>query len=100
MQKHYGRFLRHRLGFLCLLAAVLPAVCSAQSGKQAAPPRVAAVSPKGAQTGIPAGGWLPQESRVLPSRTQRMTQVFGDNGAVHPVTVLKVGPCVITQLKT
>jgi len=29
-----------------------------------------------------------------------MTQVFDDNGAVHPVTVLKVGPCVITQLKT
>lgn len=29
-----------------------------------------------------------------------MTQVFDDNGAVHPVTVIKVGPCVITQLKT
>ena len=29
-----------------------------------------------------------------------MTQVFDDGGAVHPVTVLKVGPCVITQLKT
>jgi large subunit ribosomal protein L3 len=29
-----------------------------------------------------------------------MTQVFDDNGTVHPVTVLKVGPCVITQLKT
>ena len=29
-----------------------------------------------------------------------MTQVFDDSGAVHPVTVLKVGPCVITQLKT
>lgn len=29
-----------------------------------------------------------------------MTQVFDDAGAVHPVTVLKVGPCVITQLKT
>jgi large subunit ribosomal protein L3 len=29
-----------------------------------------------------------------------MTQVFDDNGVVHPVTVLKVGPCVITQLKT
>jgi len=29
-----------------------------------------------------------------------MTQIFDDNGAVHPVTVLKVGPCVITQLKT
>src|ERR1700749_772907 len=29
-----------------------------------------------------------------------MTQVFDDNGEVHPITVLKVGPCVITQLKT
>jgi len=29
-----------------------------------------------------------------------MTQVYDDSGAVHPVTVLKVGPCVITQLKT
>jgi large subunit ribosomal protein L3 len=29
-----------------------------------------------------------------------MTQVYDDGGAVHPVTVLKVGPCVITQLKT
>ncbi len=29
-----------------------------------------------------------------------MTQVFDDAGTIHPVTVLKVGPCVITQLKT
>ncbi len=29
-----------------------------------------------------------------------MTQVFDDRGDIHPVTVLKVGPCVITQLKT
>jgi large subunit ribosomal protein L3 len=29
-----------------------------------------------------------------------MTQVFDDKGDVHPVTVLKAGPCVITQLKT
>jgi large subunit ribosomal protein L3 len=29
-----------------------------------------------------------------------MTQIFDDRGDVHPVTVLKVGPCVITQLKT
>jgi large subunit ribosomal protein L3 len=29
-----------------------------------------------------------------------MTQVFDDSGEVHPVTVLKAGPCVITQLKT
>src|SRR6201987_5313785 len=29
-----------------------------------------------------------------------MTQMFDDKGDVHPVTVLKAGPCVITQLKT
>jgi large subunit ribosomal protein L3 len=29
-----------------------------------------------------------------------MTQLFDDKGDVHPVTVLKAGPCVITQLKT
>ncbi len=29
-----------------------------------------------------------------------MTQVFDAKGEVHPITVLKVGPCVITQLKT
>lgn len=29
-----------------------------------------------------------------------MTQVFDEKGEVHPITVLKVGPCVITQLKT
>src|SRR6202049_374196 len=29
-----------------------------------------------------------------------MTQVFDDSGDIHPVTVLKAGPCVITQLKT
>ncbi len=29
-----------------------------------------------------------------------MTQVFDDKGGVHPITVLKVGPCVVTQLKT
>lgn len=29
-----------------------------------------------------------------------MTQVFDDRGDVHPITVIKAGPCVITQLKT
>ncbi len=29
-----------------------------------------------------------------------MTQVFDERGDVHPVTVIKAGPCVITQLKT
>jgi len=29
-----------------------------------------------------------------------MTQVFDEKGEVHPVTVLKAGPCVVAQLKT
>jgi len=29
-----------------------------------------------------------------------MTQLFDDKGDVHPVTVLKAGPCVVTQRKT
>ena len=29
-----------------------------------------------------------------------MTQLFDDRGEVHPVTVLKAGPCVVTHLKT
>lgn len=29
-----------------------------------------------------------------------MTQMFDEKGDVHPVTVLKAGPCVVTQLKT
>ena len=29
-----------------------------------------------------------------------MTQVFDERGDVHPITVLKAGPCVVTQLKT
>jgi large subunit ribosomal protein L3 len=29
-----------------------------------------------------------------------MTQVFDDNGEVHPITVLQAGPCVVTQLKS
>jgi large subunit ribosomal protein L3 len=28
-----------------------------------------------------------------------MTQIFDDQGNVHPVTVIQAGPCVITQLK-
>ena len=28
-----------------------------------------------------------------------MTQIFDERGDVHPVTVLKAGPCVITQIK-
>ena len=29
-----------------------------------------------------------------------MTQIFGDDGAVTPVTVLEAGPCVVVQLRT
>lgn len=29
-----------------------------------------------------------------------MTQVFGSNGIVIPVTILEVGPCFVTQIKT
>ena len=29
-----------------------------------------------------------------------MTQLFDEKGEVHPITVVQVGPCVITQLKT
>ncbi|MBR1861744.1 MAG: 50S ribosomal protein L3 [Lachnospiraceae bacterium] len=29
-----------------------------------------------------------------------MTQIFGENGVLIPVTVLQAGPCVVTQVKT
>jgi len=29
-----------------------------------------------------------------------MTQIFGEDGALIPVTVLSAGPCVVTQIKT
>ena len=29
-----------------------------------------------------------------------MTQIFNENGALIPVTVLQAGPCVVTQVKT
>ena len=29
-----------------------------------------------------------------------MTQIFGENGVLIPVTVLAAGPCVVTQVKT
>ena len=29
-----------------------------------------------------------------------MTQLFGPDGSVHPATVLKAGPCVVSQIKT
>jgi large subunit ribosomal protein L3 len=36
----------------------------------------------------------------LLGRKVGMTQVFGPNGAVIPVTVIETGPCVVTQIKT
>jgi large subunit ribosomal protein L3 len=29
-----------------------------------------------------------------------MTQIFGDNGSVIPVTIIEAGPCTVTQVKT
>ena len=29
-----------------------------------------------------------------------MTQIFDESGNIVPVTILKVGPCIITQIKT
>jgi large subunit ribosomal protein L3 len=29
-----------------------------------------------------------------------MTQIFDETGNIIPVTILKVGPCVVTQVKT
>ncbi len=37
---------------------------------------------------------------ALLGRKVGMTQVFGPNGTVIPVTIIEVGPCVVTQIKT
>lgn len=37
---------------------------------------------------------------ALLGRKIGMTQVFGPNGTVLPVTVIEVGPCTVTQVKT
>src|SRR5205085_11981193 len=37
---------------------------------------------------------------ALLGRKVGMTQVFGPNGSVIPVTVIEAGPCVVTQIKT
>ena len=29
-----------------------------------------------------------------------MTQIFDESGRIVPVTVIKVGPCLVTQIKT
>ncbi len=38
--------------------------------------------------------------RGLIGRKLGMTQIFAEDGTVVPVTVLEVGPCVVTQVKT
>ncbi|GCE04565.1 50S ribosomal protein L3 [Dictyobacter aurantiacus] len=37
---------------------------------------------------------------ALLGRKVGMTQVFGPNGTVIPVTIIEAGPCVVTQVKT
>src|SRR5215813_5144428 len=37
---------------------------------------------------------------ALLGRKVGMTQVFGANGIAIPVTVIEVGPCIVTQIKT
>jgi len=37
---------------------------------------------------------------ALIGRKVGMTQVFDDQGVVHPVTVVQAGPCVVLQVKT
>src|SRR6184192_2977257 len=37
---------------------------------------------------------------ALLGRKIGMTQVFGVNGTVIPVTIIEAGPCVVTQVKT
>lgn len=36
----------------------------------------------------------------LIGRKLGMTQIFDENGIVHPVTVVETGPCVVTQIRT
>ena len=38
--------------------------------------------------------------KFLLGTKEKMTQIFDDQGVVHPVTVVKAGPVVVTQVKT
>ena len=38
--------------------------------------------------------------KAILARKVGMTQVWAEDGALVPVTVLKAGPCVVTQVKT
>lgn len=39
-------------------------------------------------------------AKALLGKKLGMTQIFSENGEAVPVTVLRVGPCVVTQIKT
>ncbi len=39
-------------------------------------------------------------TKAILARKIGMTQVFGEDGTLTPVTVLQAGPCVVTQVKT
>ena len=39
-------------------------------------------------------------NKAILTRKLGMTQIFGENGELIPVTVLEAGPCVVTQVKT
>lgn len=39
-------------------------------------------------------------TKFILARKERMTQVFDEAGRVHPGTILKAGPVVVTQVKT
>merc|ERR1712071_46880 len=46
------------------------------------------------------GNWRNIVSLGLLGNKIGMTQIFDESGNIIPVTVLKIGPCVITQIKT
>ena len=45
------------------------------------------------------GGNILMKKAIL-ARKIGMTQIFGEDGVLTPVTVLQAGPCVVTQVKT
>ena len=50
-----------------------------------------------------AGNWNCGEAimvKAILGKKLGMTQIFGENGDVVPVTLLKAGPCVVIQRKT
>jgi large subunit ribosomal protein L3 len=41
-----------------------------------------------------------QHMKTILGTKEKMTQIFDEKGAVHPATVIKAGPVVVTQVKT